>query len=114
MAIWNVAPIDEQPELTLIGWKIYEVDNGDRHCSGYCEENYEGRASSKIIEFDDEKNIGKTRSGRVYKLSDKPAKMSQILDALYVWNSWLAINGLKTDQITTVGEAPQFREKDAY
>lgn len=87
--VWAVAPIDEEPEISLLEWSVYEVEDGDRHFVGWNMERREGRVSSKIISFDQEKMVGITSSGRVYALIGKRGFNS---DAEYTWNRWKKIN----------------------
>ena len=89
MPIWETIPVIDQPELTLDGWCIYELPDGDRHLVGWAIENREGRVSSRIEQFDVRKMCGVTSSGRVYKLKGTPAGNS---DAEYTWNRWRDIN----------------------
>lgn len=93
MSIWKPASIEDQPEVILTHWSVRELPNGDRHFSGYESEYQQGRASSKIVEFDVKQMKGKTRSGRVYFLKGPPGAHP---DGEYVWNRWLHIN-LETD-----------------
>jgi len=88
MAIWKVS---DNPEVILTQWQVYELNDGSRHFVGYNSMNYEGRVSSSIKEFDKEKMIGITRSGRIYKLEGPNGCNG---DAQYVWNSWKIINNI--------------------
>lgn len=90
MAIWNVTSVNETPELELVHWAVMELASGDRHFAGYNITEGEGRASSKIVEFDKNTLVGKTRSGRVYKLVGAPGIYG---DGAYVWERWCRING---------------------
>lgn len=89
MSIWKTKPVDDQPSLTLVRWRIFRSDRDENHFVGYCEENLEGRVSSAIQQFDPLTMRGVTQSGRVYELSGAPGFDS---DALYVWDTWLRIN----------------------
>ena len=91
--IWAVKPIDEQPELTLTDWAIFEVKMAlspvrTRHFAGYNVTDREGRASSAIVEFDPATLRGVTESGRVYQLQGPPGLEG---DGQHVWNSWLRL-----------------------
>ena len=70
--VWKVAPVKEQPSLTLVHWSILEIEAGTRHLSGYCLENREGRASTAIVKFDPATMRCDTQSGRVYQLQGGP------------------------------------------
>ena len=90
--IFKPVGVDIQPEVTLTEWQIVEVDGNfdgmgkTYHFLGVIDT---GRISSPIKEFDKEKMIGITRSGRVYKLKGEPAMK---LDALYVLSVWAGNN----------------------
>jgi hypothetical protein len=51
--IWSTPGVDQQPSLTLIRWRVFEVTDGphqgNRYVVGYCPENLEGRASTAIV-----------------------------------------------------------------
>ena len=89
MSVWRVAPVLDQPDVVLTDWAIMELPDGDRHFAGYEEQAWQGRASSKIVEFDEQHMTGTTASGRVYHLKGPPGLS---LDARYVWNMWKQIN----------------------
>lgn len=91
MPLWSVEPVEEQPELTLHSWRVFETETGERHLVGWCEESHEGRVSSAIEGFDAQGRRAVTRSGRVYELSKRPATN---MDAEYVWTHWKARNGV--------------------
>jgi len=89
MPIWSVATVDEQPDITLQYWRVYETERGEHHFVGYCIENESGRVSSAIVSFDAESAAGITRSGRRYVLSGEPGFHE---DALHVWSFWALRN----------------------
>jgi hypothetical protein len=91
MGLWQPASITEEPEVVLANWCIFELENGDRHFCGYNVLLREGRVSSRIEEFDQQRMLRQTRSGRVYTLQGPPGRDA---DATYVWYRWCAINGL--------------------
>lgn len=99
MAIWKASSIEETPELELVGGKIYEVsselwEGRTRHFSGYNITEHEGRCSSAIVEFDKDKMVGRTESGRIYKLLPEKMRFSQAGDAAYVWDWYVNRNKL--------------------
>ncbi len=98
MPIWIVNTVEDQPELILVQWRIFEID-GMRHFNGYVQANREGRVSSPILEFDPSTMRGRTRSGRVYQLAGKPGFN---FDADYVLGQWLKLNQLERDAISFV------------
>jgi hypothetical protein len=102
MPIWKVKPIAEAPELILDNWTIFEVSTPlwpgkTRHFVGYNVGDREGRVSSEIAEFDVEKMLGKTRSGRVYKLSGRQGDGSS--DGLHTWGLWCRRNKIAECQV---------------
>jgi hypothetical protein len=97
--VWQTTSIEETPQIELADWRIYEVSSElwpeiTRHFCGYNLTEMEGRVSSSIVEFDKDKLTGKTRSGRVYKLSDEKIRLSQSGDAAYVWSFFVERNKL--------------------
>lgn len=106
MPIWKTRPIEQIPQLVLTQWTVRELPSGDRHFVGYNLTEMEGRVSSMIVEFDPNAMVGRTRSGRVYKLD---GSIGGNADAEYTWNRWLSIYGLspedtrilKEDELTT-------------
>lgn len=93
MPVWATIPVNDQPELTLERWSIYELLDGDRHFVGWAIENCEGRVSSRIEQFDVKTMCGVTSTGRVYKLEGRPGRN---IDAEYTWNKWRVINGVES------------------
>jgi len=91
MPIWSVADVDDQPEITLRSWRVYETERGEHHFIGYCVENESGRVSSAIVSFDAKTRAGITRSGRRYVLSEEPGFNP---DAFHVWSIWAARYGV--------------------
>jgi hypothetical protein len=104
--IWRTTPVDQVPELRLSNWAILELPDGDRHFAGYNLTEYEGRASSKIVEFDGERMRGITASGRVYELVGAPGLTG---DGLYVWNQWKRIN--RVNEYTDISD--RFYKKES-
>lgn len=90
MPIWNIAAVADVPNCTLVHWSVMALPNGDRHLVGYAVEDCEGRASSRIEEFDPARLRAITSSGRAYELRGRPGWNA---DAEYTWNRWRRING---------------------
>lgn len=98
-SIWKASSIEVNPHIELIGWKVYEVSSSlwedrTRHFSGYNITEMEGRVSSAIIEFDKDRMIGTTESGRVYSLNDQLPRLSHICDRDWVWECFKKYNQL--------------------
>lgn len=91
MSIWQVNPVEDHPEAELTSWRVFQLENGDRHFCGYESYFREGRVCSRVVSFDPESRQGITRSGRCYQLVGAPGDNS---DALYVWDRWCTINAV--------------------
>lgn len=85
MSVWNVAPVDSQPELTLIRWQMIEVQMAGitlHYLVGYCLQNNEGRVTSTVSHFNPTSLTAVTHSDRTYQLSGPPGNDR---DACHVW-----------------------------
>lgn len=96
MPIWQTAPVEEQPHLTMIRWTIMRTPGGDNHLVGYCTENHEGRVSTSIKEVSDDGKVS-TASGRIYQLRGLPHYDG---DGMYVWNRWASFHEIKGEDVT--------------
>jgi hypothetical protein len=98
MPIWPVDPASNS-SITLVRWRIFETDIGERHFVGFNITDGEGRVSSAIEQFDADARSGVTRSGRIYRLEGPAGRDA---DALYTWNLWCIANNVKHwDDVTT-------------
>ncbi|WP_235590033.1 hypothetical protein [Burkholderia cenocepacia] len=75
-----------------------QTEAGTRHFVGRDPRDYSGRVSSAIQEFDVVALVGRTRSGRVYKLCGPSGFDS---NAEYVWNRWCHINRVQSSEDVT-------------
>lgn len=94
MSVWNVAPVDSQPELTLIRRQMIEVQMADvtpHYLVGYCLQNNEGRVTSAISHLNPTSLTAVTQSGRTYQLSGPPGNDR---DACHVWEHLAANSGI--------------------
>ncbi len=91
MPVWRTHPVEEQSTLTLESWKVIELPEGDRHLVGHCVENFEGRVTSVVRQFDPSALRAITKSGRVYLLR---GRSGSTLDAEYVWSRWAGLNNV--------------------
>ncbi len=91
--LWNVADIENEPEIEITNWSIHQTETGERHFVG-SEDYSSGRVSSAIQNFDLKKLTGATRSGRVYRLIGEPGGTN---NSEYVWNGWKYHNGVTED-----------------
>ncbi len=93
--VHSTAPVDEVPEIELARWAVFQLPDGDRHFVGWNLTEGDGRASSKIVSYNKETKIGKTASGRTYKLI---GESGIDMDALYVWSYWKIINNVSDEK----------------
>lgn len=87
-SIWRPASVLDEPETTLIQWRVYAVTDDNLttvHFVGYAR--YEGRVSSSVQTYDPTTKRGITKSGRVYELLGVSGYNR---DAAYVFNAWCA------------------------
>ncbi|MFA6272658.1 MAG: AAA family ATPase [Patescibacteria group bacterium] len=99
MPIFAVAPVNEEPEETIMRWSVREalfedLNDKSRHLIGYIPRKGKGRVTSAIQSFDREKMRIKTSSGRLYQLEGQPGFDS---DAEYVWAQWKELNDVRED-----------------
>lgn len=110
MPVWKTTPVERAPELRLARWSVREVQPGaTRHLVGYNTTEREGRVSSRITAFDEERHRAMTESGRVYELAGRPGHDS---DAEYVWQRWLSYMGDVTWSDVTHEYVPRVAEED--
>jgi hypothetical protein len=89
MPLWKVASVEDKPSVRLKYWAIKKTDQGEYFVGD--EIGGRGRVSTRIIEFDEERKVGRTASGRVYELVGNSDYSS---DGEYVWNYYKEINNL--------------------
>lgn len=93
MALWSIASVAAEPEVSLARWRVLEIEDGTRHFVGADERDFSGRVSSAIVAFDQETLRGRTLSGRVYQLIGNPGRSD---NADYVWQRWCEVNDVKS------------------
>lgn len=104
MPVWNIAPVNERPSVTLRRWSVREValdgptEPWTRHLVGWAVEDQQGQVSSAVAEFDPQTRCARTRSGRVYELAQEPGHQA---DAEYVWSWWKANAQLRDERDVT-------------
>jgi hypothetical protein len=89
MPLWKTQAVDVEPEIVLVRWRILQTDQGDRHLVGAREDDFTGRVSTAVLEFDVSRLVAVTQSGRIYQLSGAPGYSG---DAQYVWENWCVVN----------------------
>lgn len=98
MPYYSTPPVADQPQINLARWRIMQTESGDHHFVGYNIDDQEGRVSTVVLQFDVERRLGITSSGRVYELHGPPGLDP---DAGYVWHVWKAVNHVtKAEDIT--------------
>ncbi|RKE39529.1 hypothetical protein B0G76_5957 [Paraburkholderia sp. BL23I1N1] len=91
MPIWKIAPVSDEPGVSLLQWSILETDDGTRHFVGTDERDSTGCVSSEVVTFDRLTLQGETQSGRVYQIIGQPSRPS---NAEYVWECWCRVNSV--------------------
>ncbi|MBC8745337.1 MULTISPECIES: hypothetical protein [Paraburkholderia] len=99
MALWSIACVAAEPEVSIARWRVLEINEGTRHFVGVDERDLSGRVSSSIVAFDHENLRGQTLSGRVYQLVGNPGRSG---NADYVWQRWCEVNEVKSFSDVTV------------
>lgn len=98
-SIWSTPSVSAQPVVILQRWRVLEVENQQgqvqRHFVGYNAQDWEGRVSTAIQQFDPVSGQGITRSGRTYQLMGKPGYDS---DGAWVWVHWSKAQGLTNER----------------
>ncbi len=84
---------DISQEIRLRRWRVMEIETPDgvcsRHVCGHDAKNSRGRASSPIIEFNQDSMTVTTRSGNIYKLIGLPGNSRLGRSA---WHRWCRDN----------------------
>ncbi|AOY96130.1 hypothetical protein BKK79_31340 [Cupriavidus sp. USMAA2-4] len=93
MPIWRVSPVEDEPEIALRLWRVFETERGERHFIGQNIDSRTGRVSSAIHSFDPQSRTGVTRSGRRYVLVGGPGDDE---DATHTWTLWKLVNDVRT------------------
>ena len=94
MPIWTAPTVDEQPQMRLYPWRIFEfVLNGQvmRRIVGYDAGRNEARTTSPIQKFNPATMRADTRSGRIYELLGPPGGGH---DSIYVWEQMAGASGI--------------------
>lgn len=115
MSIWLTPPVEVEPRIHLVRWRIFQRVNGKAHFVGYYPEGFEGRVSSAIESFDPITRRGVTQSGRVYQLVGWPGFDTE---AMYVWELWSRAKGWEncadvTDDVLAGIQAVNWKPSDA-
>lgn len=105
MPIYRIAPVQDEPEETLMFWSVREArfsdpDDSSHHLVGYLPRRGHGRVTSAIKAFDRTAMCITTSSGRVYYLEGQPGINP---DAEYVWNIWKEANGVQ-EEVDVTGQ----------
>jgi hypothetical protein len=105
MSIWKPVTIDVEPDVRTSSWSVYQVTSDlwpipTNHIVCWYGE---GRVSSQIIDWDSDKRIAITDSGRRYHLAKDSRGPNP--DALYVFSYWKQRNQIQ--QVTDVSDQYQ-------
>lgn len=85
MTVVTMPSVDSQPDIVLTDWSVVRISAENQHWDvilGWCELNRCGRVTTPVMEFDGERGVAITRSGRRYQLAGPPGKCD---DASYVY-----------------------------
>lgn len=104
-SLWASAAVTEEPEIRLVEWTIKEDTAGRRYFVGTRADDGSGRVSTAVVEFDTERQRGRTESGRVYELLGPPGRSR---NGEYVWSIYKVANRI-TERVSST---PQRSEND--
>ena len=90
----------QQPDCTLVDWRIMEAEDGACHLVGLSLETRKGRVSSAIALFDPLRRLVVTSSGRLYAIEGPPGTEWV---AERVWAVWAKANGV-----------PEYRDRTSH
>ncbi len=88
-SLWTVDAVAAEPEIALVQWSIRRDTAGASYFVGARADDYTGRVSTRVVEFDPKMRRGRTASGRVYELLGPPGYSA---DAEYVWEAYKRVN----------------------
>jgi hypothetical protein len=99
MPVWRTRPVSDEPTIELESWRIFETADGLRFFCGYNRKAWEGRGSNVILSYDPETRVGRSRTGRIYKLIGEP-RFNR--DAQAVLEAWCSIHRIDVDTLVFV------------
>lgn len=73
------APIDFEPDRTLVKWRIYQATTQERYFAGHCVETGRPEFTDPLVLFDRSSLKALSASGKVYRLEGAPG--SEVADA---------------------------------
>ena len=97
--IYASRPVSESPNVRLLEWQVYALQEGCRRMVGYDPDECDGRVSTPVVSFHPNTASLTTESGRHYELLGPPGYDS---DAHYVWRRWLKANGHEIGTVSAV------------
>ena len=111
MPVWTAKPLEAEPEIDLSEWRVMMiVPDGTFHFVGRNAATYSGRVSSPIYEFYANTSVGRTRTGRLYRLHGNSG-FAGVAD--YVWTVWCQRNDVKSYVDMTEFFEPEVPHDDA-
>lgn len=101
---WSFQPILTEPELILTKWAAFDVpligetQPWTRHFVGYSKELGEGQCTTPVVVFDPVRGLGRTKTGRVYRLMGSPGHS---MPGKLVWTRWKSLNKVTMEKDAT-------------
>jgi len=89
MTLRSRASLTEEPEASVVRWRVLEVNDSTRHFIGVDDRHLGGRVCSAVVAFDNLTWRGPTRSERIYRLIGDLGRSG---NGDYVWQEWCAVN----------------------
>ena len=102
--IWTIEPLQTEPEIILTKWSAYDIpligetQPWTRHFVGFSKELSEGQSTAAVVAFDPIKQIGRTKSGRTYRLVGAPG---HCMPAKLVWSKWKHLSKVASEHEVT-------------
>jgi len=91
LTLVSAPTVCEQPCVTLLRWRIYEVLGSDHFLVGHVVETGRERVTTPVVTLDVREMRATSSSGRLYVLEGGPDKGNT---AAYVWHWWSTGNTL--------------------
>ncbi|RQS59703.1 hypothetical protein DID96_35200 [Burkholderia sp. Bp8963] len=83
MPIYRTSSVEDEPTIYLAHWSVRKTGDGTLHLVGVNLVTQDGRVSTSVKQFDTERRVALTASGRRYELIGAGGYDA---DAEYVWN----------------------------
>ena len=111
--VWAIGHVTEVPEVKLVDWRVFEVQQANRagrtrHFVGSVGRDYDGQNSSAIVRFDPATRRGESECGRIYQLMGRGMGIGVSAD--YFWAIWRRKCGA-TDVVDVTPEIKELLSK---